>query len=244
MSEPVPGAPTGADPAGVFAALAEIVYRGSSIDEVYSAICVAATLLVPSCDHASILMRRGGRYRIAAASDGIARRIDEMERELGEGPCLDAIEDEAAQIDTDLAVHSTWPRLATRILAETPVRGAMGFRLLVDDRKEAALNLFSDTPNAFDTAAAERAVMLAAFASVTVNAVIRGEDVSTLQRGLDSNREIGKAIGMLMLLNSVSDVEAFDMLRRVSQETNVKLAKVAAEVIAGSVRLHPGSAAQ
>ncbi|MGV0634881.1 GAF and ANTAR domain-containing protein [Mycolicibacillus trivialis] len=244
MTEPAPGAPTDVDPANVFAALAEIVYRGSDLSEVYSAICMAATLLVPACDHASMLVRRGGRYEIAAASDGVARRIDEMERELGEGPCLDAIEDEAAQIDSDITVRSTWPRLAERVMAETPVRGVMGFRLLVNDRKEAALNLFSDTPDAFDTAAAERAVVLAAFASVAVNAVVRGEDVATLQRGLDSNREIGKAIGMLMLLNGVSDADAFDMLRRVSQETNVKLAKVAAQVIAGSGRLDPNSAAQ
>ena len=74
-----------------------------------------------------------------------------MEPRAGDGPCVDAIEEETPQIDTDLTTSSLWPNLAARLVEETPVRGAMGFRLLVDKRKGAALNLFSDTPNMFDT---------------------------------------------------------------------------------------------
>ena len=73
--------------------------------------------------------------------------------------------------------------------------------------------------------------MLAAFASVAINAVAKGEDAASLRRGLLSNREIGKAVGMLMLLHGVDEHEAFNMLRRYSQELNIKLADVARTVI-------------
>ncbi|MGH3553277.1 MAG: GAF and ANTAR domain-containing protein [Mycobacterium sp.] len=226
-----PNRAAAADPATVFAALAEIIYQGANPSEVYSAICVAATLIVHGCDHASLLARRGDRYVTVGASDRTAQHIDDLERIAGDGPCVDAIEEETPQIETDLTTPSQWPKLAARLVAETPVRGAMAFRLLVDRRKTGALNLFSDTPNRFDTESAGQAIVLAAFARVAVNAIARGEDAATLRRGLLNNREIGKAVGMLMLLNGLSEDEAFDVLRRYSQGLNVKLADVARAVI-------------
>jgi transcriptional regulator with GAF, ATPase, and Fis domain len=225
------GEPTAADPATVFSALAEIIYQGSESNQIYAAICVAATLVVTGCDHASLLVRRDGRYVTVGASDSIAQRIDDMERLAGDGPCVDAIEEETPQVETDLTKPNQWPELAKRIIAETPVRGAMGFRILVDKRKTGALNLFSDTAGVFDTESAGQAVVLASFASVAINAVAQGEDVSTLRRGLLSNREIGKAVGMLMMLYGVDEQEAFNILRRYSQDLNIKLADVARTVI-------------
>jgi transcriptional regulator with GAF, ATPase, and Fis domain len=220
-----------ADPATVFSALAEIIYHGSESSQIYAAICVAATLVVTGCDHASLLVRKDGRYVTVGASDSIAQRVDDMERQAGDGPCVDAIEEETPQIETDLTSPNSWPQLAKRIIAETPVRGAMGFRILVDKRKTGALNLFSDTAGVFDTESAGQAIVLASFASVAINAVAQGEDVSTLRRGLLSNREIGKAVGMLMMLHGVDEQNAFDILRRYSQDLNIKLADVARSVI-------------
>lgn len=228
-----------ADPATVFAALAEIIYQGSDPSEMYSAICVAATLTVRGCDHASLMLRENGRYVTIGASDRLAQTIDELERRTGDGPCIDAIEEETPQIDTDLTSPSLWPKLAEVLVAETPVRGAMGFRLLIDKRKAAALNLFSDTPNLFDAESAGAAAVLASFASVAINAVAKGEDAASLRRGLLSNREIGKAVGMLMLLHDMSENQAFDLLRRHSQSLNIKLADVARAVIERRGHLPP-----
>ncbi|OBA75831.1 antitermination regulator [Mycobacterium sp. 1554424.7] len=229
-----------ADPATVFAALAEIIYQGSDAKQMYAAICVAATLTVRGCDHASLLVRDGDRYITVGASDHIAQHIDEMERRSGDGPCIDAIEEETPQIDPDLTTPSLWPKLAKVLVEETPVRGAMGFRLLVDKRKGAALNLFSDTPNLFDAEAAGRAAVLASFASVAINAVAKGEDAASLRRGLMSNRETGKAVGMLMLLHDITEDQAFDLLRTHSQALNIKLADVARAVIENRGQLPPG----
>lgn len=225
-----PGALT-ADPATVFAALAEIIYQGSDATQMYAAICVAATLVVPGCDHASLLVKTGDRYVTVGASSRLAHRVDDLERRSGDGPCIDAIEEETPQIEPDLTKPNQWPHFAARLVEETPVRGAMGFRLLIDKRKGAALNLFSETPNLFDSEAAGRAAVLASFASVAINAIAHGEDATSLRRGLLSNREIGKAVGMLMMLHDMNEDDAFDLLRRHSQGLNIKLADVARKVI-------------
>ena len=65
-----------ADPATVFAALAEIIYQGSDVNEMYAAICIAATLTVHGCDHASLLVRDNDRYLTVGASDRLAQQID------------------------------------------------------------------------------------------------------------------------------------------------------------------------
>ncbi len=216
-----------------FRAMAEVVYSGESYDAVYEALCTSAVEFVDGCDHASLMMRRRGSVTTVAASDETARHVDELEQELDEGPCLDVLdESEPAQhICTDLTTGSKWPELATRIVDETPVRGMAGFRIRQDGHKVGALNVFSDTPEALTEHSLEQAIMLTAFASVAMAALDRGEEATTLRRGLESNREIGKAIGLLMAMHDIDDDQAFSMLAKVSQEMNVKLAEVASQVI-------------
>ena len=74
------GSPATADPSTVFAALAEIIYQGSDANEMYAAICVAATLVVraattPACWCATTIVTSP-----SAPATGIAQRIDDLER--------------------------------------------------------------------------------------------------------------------------------------------------------------------
>jgi hypothetical protein len=217
-----------------FRSMAEIVYSGESYDSVYDAVCTSAVELVDGCDHASLMLRRSGRIETVAASDDVARAIDELERAVGEGPCLDAIDDNEPDqhICADLTEGSKWPVLAARILQDTSVRGMAGFRLRQDGHRVGALNVFSDTAGALSDHSLDQAIMLTAFASVSLAALERGEEATTLRRGLESNREIGKAVGLLMAMHDIDDDRAFEMLAKVSQEMNVKVAEVAAQVVA------------
>jgi hypothetical protein len=177
------------------------------------------------------MLRRNGKLATVAASDDLAARIDDLERRVEQGPCVDAIEGEVPHVDADLRTASAWPELARVVVESTPVRGVMGFRLLIGEHKVGALNLFTDTPGAFTTAAAGQASVLAAFASVTVTAVSRGEDIETLRTGLVSNPEIGKAIGLMMEMENLSADEAFELLRRTSQQFNLKVADLARTLV-------------
>lgn len=72
-------------------------------------------------------------------------------------------------------------------------------------------------------------------------AVVR-RNLADLTAALESNREIGAAIGIVMARRGVDSDGAFDLLREVSQARHTKLRDVAREVVA-SRRLmgSPGS---
>lgn len=217
-----------------FRALSEVVYAGESFESISESLCQAAVRLIDGCDHASLMLRRNGQNYTSASSDEVARHCDGLERELDQGPCIDALDDDEpdAHLASDLTTGSKWPELAARLLAETPVRGMAGFRLRQDGAKVGALNVFSDTAGSLTAHSLDQAVMLTAFASVAMSALSRGEEASTLRQGLQSNREIGKAVGLLMATHGIGDDQAFKMLSKVSQDMNLKVAEVAAQVIA------------
>jgi ANTAR domain/GAF domain len=216
----------------VFRSLAEIVYASDDFVEVYRAIVESAPRLVDGCDHASLMLHQDGGYVTVASSDEVASVVDGFERDLGEGPCLDAIVDQAVYHDADLTDGSPWPRLTERVLGETPVRGMAGFRLRGGDDVRGALNLFSDEPGGLTGRSVDQAIVLASFITVALFAAKERRAAATLRAGLHSNREIGKAMGLMMAFHKISDDEAFAMLKKASQDMNLKLAEVARQVVA------------
>jgi AmiR/NasT family two-component response regulator len=106
----------------------------------------------------------------------------------------------------------------------------LGFQLMDGLGSRAAFNIFSDTPGALTQESVNVGAVLAAFASVSLAAAERQATADNLRKGLESNREIGKAIGLLMAAHQVSDEEAFEILRSASSRTNTKLAALAAKI--------------
>lgn len=220
------------DPALAFHELARVLYERADYGHVYETLVRLAVELIPACDHAGIsTMRQGEPMRTVASSDEVAARMDQLENEAGEGPCLDAMLAGGYQHDPDIAHHSSWPKLGALTLERTPVRGMIGYRLFVDGRTAGALNLFSDTPDLLTAEDADLGAMVAAFASVALVSAAHDQRAQNLRDGLESNREIGKAVGLLMAAHDVDDDQAFEMLRHLSSTMNLKLAVVAREVV-------------
>ena len=216
----------------MFQAMARLVYSGEDVSSVLQALVEAAVVLIPGCDHASVAMLVKGEFTTAAASDEVARQVDGFEREVGDGPCVDAIIEESFQYDPDITTNCEWPQLAEKVLANTCVRGMIGYRVIIEGRKSGALNVFSDTPGALTTVSANTGAILASFASVAMTAAANHERAEQLQQGLASNREIGKAVGLLMAAHRIDADQAFELLRSTSSRMNVKLADIAARVVA------------
>lgn len=212
--------------------LAHRVYNGQTYPGIYDEICRTAVAVVPGCDHACITTIRGGEDpELVATTDEVAALVDKLEWDTREGPCYDAIMTQRFEWDPDITQDPTWPKLAERTLAETPVKGMIGYRIIVESNKVGALNLLSDTAGALTQEGADVGAILASFASVAIAAAAQHEEATSLREGLVSNREIGKAVGLLMATHSITDAEAFAKLREASNRMNVRLAEIARRVV-------------
>ena len=183
--------------------------------------------MVPNAEDCSIsyvIARK--RVEPRAASSELPGKVDAMQGEIGEGPCLDAVWDEEVVRVDDVRADQRWPEFGAKA-SELGVGSMMCFQLFVEGDQLGAFNLYSRRPGAFDDECQEIARMLAAHASV---ALAGAQHESNLRKGMDSRDLIGQAKGILMERYKLTADQAFGVLARVSQEMNRKLADVAREV--------------
>lgn len=124
------------------------------------------------------------------------------------------------------AAHSDGVVTAGRCCA-VPLRGdeASG----VPDR---VLLLWTAEDGVPDLARAERTlVLLGRRVSLVLTLASERRMVGTLREALASNREIGAALGIVMATHRVTQQQAFDLLRGISQDHNRKLRDIATEVL-------------
>jgi GAF domain-containing protein len=216
-----------------FAAIADTLRGGHTVEETYQVIVAATRYVVEGCDHAAIGVLSGEHFTTAATTDDIMRHIDRLQDQVGEGPCIEASADQIWRLDNDITRDSAWPKLAELVVAQTPVRAMLAVPLVLDGRRGGALNIFADRTDAFTGASTELAVILASFASVAVAGAAQSERADQLQAGLQTNREIGVAIGLLMATHKISSEEAFAILSSASQRLNRKLRDIAAGIVRG-----------
>jgi transcriptional regulator with GAF, ATPase, and Fis domain len=188
-----------------------------------------ATELIPNCDHAGISMvHRNRTIDTPAASDQMARRGDELQYAVDEGPCLDAIWHYDTVISANLAEEDRWTRWAPRVAAELNVRSMLCLRLFTSTELVGALNLYSKDIDAFDEDDAYTGTYLAAQIAV---AVAEEQQTESLRISALNRTIIGQAQGILMERYNIDPEKAFNVLRRVSQDNNTKLIRVADELV-------------
>jgi transcriptional regulator with GAF, ATPase, and Fis domain len=187
---------------------------------------------VPHVQQAGIsLVERGGGVQSSAPSDDVTRELDELQNELGEGPCLDSIWHERRILVEDMAkAHDRWPRWA-KAARERGIGSLMAFQLFADEGSAGALNMYASEPNVFDESTSDAGRLFAAEAALALHGAQR---VQSLHAALDSRDVIGQAKGILMERFGIDGGRAFSMLAKSSQETNIKLATVA-EWLVGEV---------
>jgi hypothetical protein len=181
------------------------------------------------CTGASITEVRGGRGTSLAASDPVAALADTLQYQLNEGPCLGSARLDTNYLLFDVATDTRWPRFSAALLEHTPYRSVLSLQLEAEEA--AALNLFANEPGAFTDADIDTAAVLAAHISTLVALHEAEHHAAHLHTALQSNREIGAAIGVLMAHHKVTEPAAFELLRTASQTLHRKLRDIAADVV-------------
>jgi hypothetical protein len=191
-----------------------------------------AVAAMPGADHAGISLARGMSQRpyMITATDDLPVRVDQLQYDLGEGPSLQVLTQSDVVRTDDLAHDEQWPRFGPRASELIGVRSMLSFRLFLTAEQRGALNYYAARPHAFDEEAVGIGSLFAAYSSLTMLNTLHRDKIMNLERALESNREIGVAIGILMAHERCTQSQAFDQLRVASQHAHRKLRDIAEEV--------------
>jgi GAF domain-containing protein len=214
--------------------LSGLVLTATDLSSALETVTEVSTEVVPECDGASLTMREHGLPTASAGSDDWSRELDRVQVEEQEGPCLDCMREASVMRVRDLDSDGRFPSYGPRATA-LGARSTMSVPLSADGRTVGALNLYSRSSDAFDTEAVALGTLLAAHASLALqaaNAYFSSRQLAAqLQDALASRAQIEQAKGMLMNQRGCTADEAFDLLVELSQRSNRKLRDVAAELV-------------
>lgn len=232
------GAPLG-PLAQQFAILTYALLDAETVDDVLRQVANAAARVVPGADVVSVTLRSGDeRFHTPVSTDPVAEELDQFQYKLEEGPCFDAAHPTgpAVAVSQDLAADGQWPRFGPAA-AHLGIAAVMSTALVPDaqpPRRSGALNIYSRRADGL-TGDTDIPLLLATHASLAlarVEAVTSGElRAEQLRRAIDSRDVLGQAKGILMSRRGLSAEEAFDLLRKASNDLNMKLVELA-EVLA------------
>lgn len=179
--------------------------------------------------HASVvLIQRGGRLEPVAATGELVEEAERSQRELGEGPTQLTVDDETNVLSEDATEDPRWPDWTARVAA-IGLRGILSVRLRTRATTVGALTLYSEKPGRFTELDESVAQLYADHAAV---AVTNARSESTLWQAIEARKQIGQAQGILMERFGLTGPQAFSVLRRYSQDNNIKLRDVARRLIA------------
>jgi GAF domain-containing protein len=203
-------------------------------------------LLVDRCadlllaDTAGVLLEsEGGTTALAAATSAEMLEIEDLEINLGQGPCLEAFQTGKQVLVEDLdQCHDRWPEVTPRII-DIGMRSAAAFPLRLRDDRIGAMNLYQAEPKAFAPHEVRLGQALADIAAVGIlqersvfDAERRNEQ---LRHALDSRVLIEQAKGALAERRHLPLRDAFEVMRRYARSNNVRLREVCQRVIDGEL---------
>lgn len=191
-------------------------------------VTAAAKELIAGVDIAGVLLvGKGGTHQTLAPTSDVMFKLDELQMTTGEGPCLQAALDEIVIRTDDFRNEPRFPNYAPKVV-ELGLLSALSLKLYTADRTAGALNLFGYEPRPWNSEAETIGMVLAAHAA---SAILASRESEQLQSALSTRDRIGQAKGIIMERFKIDDVRAFEMLRKLSQDTNTKLVDVAHRVI-------------
>ncbi|PYE13559.1 GAF domain-containing protein [Williamsia limnetica] len=176
-----------------------------------------------------------GAVTTPASTGDHPRTLDALQQQHRQGPCFDAATDHDSYFIADLHTETRWPRFCSDALSYTPIRAIASYQLFNTHNSVGALNLYAEDPNAFNQHDRDLGYIFAAHAAIVWAAVERGEQ---FRSALASRDIIGQAKGMIMERYNLGPIQAFELLRRLSQETNTRIADLAQRLVNNE---HPDS---
>lgn len=216
-----------------FAELARmLVAESAPVDITIPRVVDLSRHAVAGCDHAGLtVLRSFARPETVAATSPIHDRLSALQAEAGEGPSLDVFQSSDVRRINDLSTAGDWPAWSASVIADTPVRSLINVRMVLPSDHRAVFGLYAERANAFDDVDLGVATMFGSYLLRYLYGTVAERKAADLETALDTSRQIGAAMGILMAKELLTFDQAFARLRHASQRLHRKLRDVAAEIV-------------
>lgn len=183
---------------------------------------------------AGVMLRGHDGLKFAAASDDDVVVLEQLQDRIEDGACYEAFATDRLIAVDDLDADSRWPAYRERAL-ERGFRSVLAVPMHACGHAIGVLNIYRERRGGWSDEDVEAGEILAAMgAGYVLHATemrAQHELAEQLQTAIESRDTIGQAKGILMARHQVDADTAFGMLRRLSQERNVKLRDLAASIV-------------
>ena len=232
------GEHTGSKPQEVtdtFVQLADTLVGDYEVSALLQFLSVRCTEILQADTAGVLLESRDGRLELAGAVSDDMYDIEQVEMELGEGPCIDAYRTREPVIAPDLtAFRHRWPQVVPR-LESLGLQAGYAFPLKLRDDCIGALNLYRRMPGEFG----DRDIRLGqAFAHMAAIGILQERKVTAaeqravqLQHALNSRVIIEQAKGMLAQRHGVTPQAAFERLRAHARRHGLKVQDISRRIV-------------
>ena len=233
---PVPAMSSPSSPVG-HAGLSELQALLLGTDTLYEFLDQLAQLTaqaLPEGSSCGVTVRQDSRAVTLAASDDWTRWVDQAQYDLDEGPCLDALTTGKANYIPDTTTEVRWAGFC-QAAHEWGVHSCLALPLNSPHGLMGCYNFYSVKSEGFAEESRGQLEVFAGNAAGAVAVALKLADQAQLSedlhQALTSRAIIDQAIGIMMAQQRCEAGAAFDILRRASQNRNVKLRELAAEII-------------
>ena len=146
--------------------------------------------MIPGTDTCGVLLiGKGGKFESLFGTSDLIYKLDELQEQCNEGPCVTAAVDELIVRTDDFTHERRWLKYSAAI-ADLGVRSGLSFKLYTGAQTAGALNLFGLQPHAFNGESEAIGSVLAAHAASAILASRHGEQ---LESALNTRDTIGQA---------------------------------------------------
>jgi hypothetical protein len=169
-----------------------------------------------------------------SATDDRAGRIDELQFDLGEGPCWDALNTRRPVLETDVANSAEWPAFTRAIQGEN-VGAIFAFPLSIGPLEIGAVDLYSDRPGSLTPEQQEQTVALSAIVSrILLRHAVA--DAAPSPTSTFSRRLVHQATGMVLAQLDTTAEDAYLVIQARAFSDNRSMRDVAEDIIERRIR--------
>ena len=201
--------------------------KEAKLQPTLDAIVAHAVATIEPAEHAGLILLLRGRLVPQATLGEPPHQLDLLQQDTGQGPCIDAANDQTVITVDNTITDSRWPEFAERA-ADLGVSSMLCVPLWVDELRLGTLSLYGQKPDAFAPQHRQLTDLYAAHAAI---ALADAQRTAHLHEAMHNRDIIGQAKGILIERMKITSEDAFASLSRASQHANLKLTAIAQHLV-------------